>query len=157
MPPNLVLYIVVNQSDNKTKMTPKEEHTQKLHTFFSGNVLKEKHDGIMEGHPLILIWKQNTIKWNGGKSTMLQTPTCWRKWIGARTCVGSTIRYVLRYWKNETRNYDRYSVMRMRIPLSISLSCATLASISGLASASLPTLIGWYWTKHLSPLGMTAS
>jgi len=36
-------------------MTQKEEHTQKLHTFFSGNVLKEKHDGILEGHPLILV------------------------------------------------------------------------------------------------------
>jgi len=36
-------------------MTQKEEHTQKLHTFFSGSVLKEKHDGILEGHPLILV------------------------------------------------------------------------------------------------------
>jgi len=36
-------------------MTQKEEHTQKLHTFFGGSVLKEKHDGIMVGHPLILV------------------------------------------------------------------------------------------------------
>jgi len=33
----------------------KQEHTQKLNTFFRGNVLKEKHADIIEGHPIILV------------------------------------------------------------------------------------------------------
>jgi len=36
-------------------MSPKETHTEKLHKFFGGEVLKEKHEQILTGYPVIVV------------------------------------------------------------------------------------------------------